>query len=39
MGTFSPNSFSFSYLLVYEYRYWDDIVIADAYIGPQVPPP
>jgi hypothetical protein len=22
-----------------EYRYWDDVIIADAYIGPQVPPP
>ena len=24
---------------VNEYRYWDDVVIGDAYIGPQVPPP
>jgi hypothetical protein len=25
--------------VVDEYRYWDDIVIGDAYIGPQIPPP
>jgi hypothetical protein len=25
--------------LVDENRYWDDVVIGDAYIGPQVPPP
>jgi hypothetical protein len=25
--------------VVDEYRFWDDLVVADAYIGPQVPPP
>jgi hypothetical protein len=25
--------------IVDEYRYWDDVVVGDAYIGPQIPPP
>ncbi len=30
---------TFHYKPVNEDRYWDDVVIGDAYIGPQVPPP
>jgi hypothetical protein len=28
-----------NYIVIDEERYWDDVVVADAYVGPQVPPP
>jgi hypothetical protein len=28
-----------NYDVVDEERYWDDVVVGDAYVGPQVPPP